>query len=303
MHFFFTESVDSDQSNPCIFVFSSEHFPQSNTAAKSSVAISRRRRAGQGEVLSTDWDQDDLLLALRSRIGPLRILGNELFKAAISTHSALWPESEGIKNVEALAEALRGSKQRLREWRHSSARAGSDEALSWVLSWYEKIDLNALAELRATSSWITDPALVRKRQERAFAIAKWADSREYIPGDDNSEDEEEEEADSDHEYADSGATRDAEEEAVDEEIQMEAAPRSTNTESRADASAPVLEPAAATQASAREPRVEAQDTATETQPGRTEAGTISVDESLRLAAEIAADAAFELAASNPTVAP
>ena len=261
-----------------------------------------RRRAGQGEVLSTAWDQDDLLLALRSRIGPLRVLGNELFKAAIRTHSALWPESEGVKSIEALAEALRGSKQRLREWRHSSARAGSDEALSWVLSWYEKIDLDALAELRATSSWITDPALLRKRQERAFAIAKWADSREYIPGDDNSDDEEEE-ADSEHEYADSGATRDGEEETVDEEIQTDAAPRSTNTGSRADASAPVLEPAAATQASAPEPRVEAQDTALETQPGRTESGTISVDESLKLAAEIAADAALELAASNPTVAP
>ena len=308
--------MDSVQSNPGIFVFSSEHFPQSNAAAESSVALSRRRRAGQGEVLSTDWDQDDLLLALRSRLGPLRILGNELLKAAISTHSALWPESEGIKNIEALAEALRGSKQRLREWRHSSARAGADEALSWVLSWYEQINLDALAELRATSSWVTDPALVRRRQERAFAIAKWADSREYIPGDDDSEDEEEEEADSDHEYADSGATRDAEEEAVDEEIQMEAAPQSTNTESgtqvnpqtvvtepRADANAPVIEPAAATQASAPEPRVEAQDTAPETQPGTTESGTISIDESLRLAAEIAADAASVLAASNPTIAP
>ena len=119
--------MDSVQSDLGTFVFSSEHFPQSNTTAESSVALSRRRRAGQGEVLSTDWDQDDLLLALRSRLGPLRILGNELFKAAISTYSTLWPESEGIKSIEALAEALRGSKQRLREWRHSSARAGSDE--------------------------------------------------------------------------------------------------------------------------------------------------------------------------------
>ena len=71
------------------------------------MAISRRQRAGQGEVLSTDWDQDDLLLALRSRIAPLRILGNDLLKAAISTHSALWAESEGVKSIEALAEALR----------------------------------------------------------------------------------------------------------------------------------------------------------------------------------------------------
>ena len=73
---------------------------------------------------------------------------------------------------------------------------------------------------------------------------------------------------------------------------MEAAPQSTNAESGTDANAPVAEPTAATQASAPE-----------TQPGRSESGTISVDESLRIAAEIAADAASELAACNPTIAP
>ena len=84
---------------------------------------------------------------------------------------------------------------------------------------------------------------------------------------------------------------------------MEAAPLSTNGESGADANAPATEPTAAIQASAPELRIEAQDAAAETQTGRTESGTISVDESLRLAAEIAAEAALELAASNPTVAP
>ena len=84
---------------------------------------------------------------------------------------------------------------------------------------------------------------------------------------------------------------------------MEAAPQSTNTGSGTVADAPVTEPAAAIQSSAPESRVEAQDNAPETQPGRTESGTISVDESLKLAAEIAADAALELAASNSTIAP
>ena len=89
---------------------------------------------------------------------------------------------------------------------------------------------------------------------------------------------------------------------MDEEIQTEAAPRSTNAESGTGANAPVTEPTAAVQASAPELRIEAPDAAPETQPGRTESGTISVDESLRLAAEIAADAASEAAACNPTIA-
>ena len=314
--------MDSDRTNSLIAIFDSEHFPQSNAAAESSVEISRRRRVSRGDTISAEWDQDDHLLSLRSRLGPLRVLGKELFSAAIRAHSVLWPGSEASKSIQDLAVALQGSEQRLREWRHSSARAGADEALAWVLSWYEKINLDALAEMRGTSKWLNDPALISRRQERAFAIAKYADTRAYIAGDDESEpkDEEDGEAeaeveDSDTDYADSGVGDD-DEEPVDEEIQVDQAPsRSAGTESesrvetqtgatesRAEADANIVEPATKTQASAPESRAEAQATAPEAQTGAAESRTPgSTDEALKLAADIAAQAASETAASNPIV--
>ena len=112
-----------------------EHFPQSDPAATTSVKKSRRQQIKAGPI-PTDWSIDDHLLALRSRISPLRVLGVDLLSAAIRAHSVLWPGSEPNKSIAELAACLQGSEANLREWRHSSARAGADEALAWALSWY-----------------------------------------------------------------------------------------------------------------------------------------------------------------------
>ena len=201
--------------------------------------------------------------------------------------SGLCPESAANKSIRDLAITLQESEQRLREWRHSSARAGADEALAWVLSWYEKINLDALVETRGASAWLSDPTLISKRQERAFEIAKYADTRAYIAGDDNSEpeDEEEDEAEVEGSDADAGDGDGAaesegggdEDEPVDEDIQIDQAPtRNTGPDS---------ENQAEVQADASESQAQA-----------------STDESLKLAAEIAAQAASEAAASNPDAA-
>ena len=190
-----------------------------------------------------------------------------------------------------------------------------------MLSWYEKINLDALAEARGTSGWLNDPTLISRRQERAFAIAKYAETRAYIAGDDESEpeDEEVEEAeanaeDSGSEYADSG-NDDDDEEPVDEEIQADQAPsRSAGTESEtrvetqtgatesgAEADANIIQPQAEIQAPAPESRAEAQATAPAAPAGAVESQTPgSTDESLKLAADIAAQVTSEIAASNPT---
>ena len=93
-----------------------------------------------------------------------------------------------------LASDLQGTEDRLRAWRHSSARAGADEALGWALSWYEGMDLNLLAERRKGSCWIENPEYVQRRQERAFEIARYAETRFYIEGDDVQVPDEDEEA-------------------------------------------------------------------------------------------------------------
>ena len=68
------------------------------------------------------------------------------------------------------------------------------EALGWALSWYEGMDLGLLVRKRQGSHWIEDPEHVQRRQERAFEIAKYAETRFYIEGDDVSVPDEDEEA-------------------------------------------------------------------------------------------------------------
>jgi hypothetical protein len=88
---------------------------------------------------------------------------------------------------------------RLNEWRRSAARSGADTALRFVCSWYEGLDLDALATLRSGAPTDTDPALTAKRQHRAYQVAHYAPTSTFIPApadleDEESGDEEEEEA-------------------------------------------------------------------------------------------------------------
>jgi hypothetical protein len=96
----------------------------------------------------------------------------------------------------------------INEWRRSAARAGADMALKFVCSWYEGIDLDALATLRADAPTMIDPVLQEKRQQRAYQIARYASVGKFIPAPPDAEDEESDEEESD-------------EEAIDEETAME----------------------------------------------------------------------------------
>ena len=80
-----------------------------------------------------------------------------------------------------LGRMLKDSESELRKWRKSSARAGADEALAWVLSWYEDLDIKSITGQRDGSKWETDPVFVKKRQAAAYAMSKWAKTKKYIP--------------------------------------------------------------------------------------------------------------------------
>ena len=127
--------------------------------------------------MQPNWSIDDHLIALRTRIKPLHVLGVDLVNAAIRARSILWPDADLSPHMSDLASDLRGTEDRLRAWRHSSARAGADEALGWALSWYEGMDLGLLVRRRQGSRWTEDPEHVQRRQERAFEIAKYAETR------------------------------------------------------------------------------------------------------------------------------
>ena len=98
--------------------------------------------------MQQNWSVDDHLLALRTRIKPLRVLGVNLVNAALRARRVLWPDTELSPHMKDLADDLQGTEDRLRAWRHSSARDGADEALGWALYWYEGMDLNLLVRRR-----------------------------------------------------------------------------------------------------------------------------------------------------------
>ena len=156
-------------SNLTTDILDSDHFPQSNDSADSAVKKSRRRQIRDGPI-SSEPSIDDMLLSLRTRINPLRVMGVDLFSAAIRAHDVLWPGEEPLKGIIELIARLRDTESKLRAWRHSSARAGSDEALAWVLSWYEGMNLNLLERTRDGSLWLSDPERIQRRQARAYEI-------------------------------------------------------------------------------------------------------------------------------------
>ena len=102
----------------------------------------RLKKAEKSGPLPDEWTIEDHLIAFASRVSRLKILGVELFTAAIRAFKVLWPEEADPKSPEELAERLMQSETRLSQWRESAARAGADEALMVVLSWYETLDLD-----------------------------------------------------------------------------------------------------------------------------------------------------------------
>ena len=147
----------------------SGHFPHSQPATDNVTRKARAKRAKSGPV-SAEWSIDDHLSALGARISPMKSLGVGLLEAAIRVYTVLWPTAETPASVDELSRCLQGAEKRLREWRASAARVGADEALIFVLSWYENIDLNILQSTRAGSKWTTDPEHIRRRQEVAHAF-------------------------------------------------------------------------------------------------------------------------------------
>ena len=125
---------------------------------------------------------EDHLTALDARISPLKTIGTELLTAGIRVYNSLWPDSVAPTSVAELSKCLQTAEARLREWRSSSARAGADQALTFVLSWYESIDLEALKSLRSDSKWTSDPTLVQSREKAASFMATYAQTRNFIAG-------------------------------------------------------------------------------------------------------------------------
>ncbi|KAK1551504.1 hypothetical protein QYE76_018492 [Lolium multiflorum] len=105
------------------------------------------------------WTTTDHLTALSVQVSYIDKLGKYLPGAAIRTFANLWSEEKIPDRVEVIASHLMESGSRLTEWRRSSACSEADTALKFLCSWYEGVDLDALATLRLGAPTTTDPAL------------------------------------------------------------------------------------------------------------------------------------------------
>ena len=122
-----------------------------------------------------------------------------------------------------LAAVLGGAEERFRAWRSSSARAGADQALQFVLSWYGTVKLEKLQYQREGSEWTSNPERIAERLIAVDYMDNYADTSVLDHGRIYSDAEEEEEAppreeagSSDSAAADDGSDgdSDAEEEEV-----------------------------------------------------------------------------------------
>jgi hypothetical protein len=120
------------------------------------------------------------LLALDAQKKAMTSYIEDLFFGAQEAYSALWPGQRTPTDPLDLGNDLQLSKVRLREWRDSGARVGADEALTYFLSWYKKVDLETLRSVREGSVWTTDPEYIRRRHELAHSYVDYADTEAFI---------------------------------------------------------------------------------------------------------------------------
>jgi hypothetical protein len=120
------------------------------------------------------------LIALGARKNAMTSYIDDLFLGAQEAHQALWPGQRTPTDPLDLRNYLQLSKVRLREWRDSGARVGADEALTYFLSWYEKVDLETLLSVREGSAWTIDPEFIRRHKELAHSYVDYADTEAFV---------------------------------------------------------------------------------------------------------------------------
>ena len=171
----------------------SEFYETSATKAFREAQKARAQRAAT-EPVSEKWEIPDHLTAIRSRLEPLNLLGSDVLRAGVKMYRLLWPDAPLVRRISDLAYVLGGAEERFRAWRSSSARAGADQALQFVLSWYETIELEKVQFQREGSEWLSNPERIAKRLSAADHMANYAETSVLDDGRIYSDAEEEEEA-------------------------------------------------------------------------------------------------------------
>ena len=105
-------------------------------------------RIAKGKDPAAEYDIDDHLAAMGARVAPLASDFQALMSASLQACRALYPDQPDVDSQEQLEGLLKGTKDRLQLWRSSSARAGADAALAFIMSWHEDVELEKIETLR-----------------------------------------------------------------------------------------------------------------------------------------------------------
>ncbi|KAK1651935.1 hypothetical protein QYE76_069740, partial [Lolium multiflorum] len=150
----------------------------------------RGRATGEGS--SATFTMEDHLSSLAARVEPITKFGWELRKAAEELVPMLWPDKEAPQDISSLTSLIEQAPDRFIDWKGSATRAGADMALSFVLSWYNEVDLGQLEYRRAGVEEELSADQKAARLARASAIADFVDKRLFIADPNPHSDEEEE---------------------------------------------------------------------------------------------------------------
>ncbi|KAK1619420.1 hypothetical protein QYE76_024937 [Lolium multiflorum] len=168
-------------------------FPETQDVALDAVGAAREARGrATGEGSSATFTMEDHLSSLAARVEPITKFGWELRKAAEELVPMLWPDKEAPQDISSLTSLIEQAPDRFIDWKGSATRAGADMALSFVLSWYNEVDLGQLEYRRAGVEEELSADQKAARLARASAIADFVDKRLFIADPNPHSDEEEE---------------------------------------------------------------------------------------------------------------
>jgi hypothetical protein len=149
-------------------------FPDSD---KSAAAALKEFMAEQGIVPSSDpkaeLSSGELVALAKGRLHPAAKLGKDLHEVLVSVFETLWPGRAAPGGIRALLQWVLLAPNRLDIWKESTARAGAQQALEFVLSWYPGVNLDQLENLREGGLAGLDKSKLR---QRACAIAECAET-------------------------------------------------------------------------------------------------------------------------------
>jgi hypothetical protein len=149
-------------------------FPDSNETATAAL---KEYRAEQKIIPSSDpkaeLSSGELVALDKGRLHPVAKLGRDLHEAIVSVFETLWPGRAVPSEIQALLQWIPLAPNRLDIWKESAARAGAEQALEFMLSWYPGINLDQLENLREGGLAGLDKVKLR---QRACAIAECAET-------------------------------------------------------------------------------------------------------------------------------